>query len=561
MNVTHGTPDNGTLSSLDGDWTLTRDAATGRFARRFTFALPTGGVADGIRWLPATAFTLSFPTHDYDARASGAPEGVTLANSGSDGVRLTFPAARTLQRVKIAGAEAADVIEARRVDGNVITRDAFAQATHGSNGATLQATDRQVVLRRTRGGLPVVLRTTTVAEVVVRSAAANVRVGVTMPALGGEVFYLGADAGAVLSRPTSASNLGPPLAALLQGVCDRLTASLGGGLLPASVPLTLVVESDTPGRARVAGFVLRYRLTRARFDDLASRRVFDFGGGSLVTREFTIDVPRGTALWSVALRMMGPFAESGGGADEQDAEGDSGQPPASPVVASDLGVEVSAGASVATRVMLEQAMLVRGAVVEVVALADDSAGHVRLHEDARGAPGPVLAEGTLAPLAAGVRRAARIDVEHAVVASAGAVWVAVHCGRGSLVWLTTAPGDSTAGSELLRQVSGEVVWTTVSAASGRSAVVSLVTPSGDGDAGTGTAFRGVRLYRAGTRLRGTQSSTGGDGDKETRFGIAAAIAPVVHASPAGPLVPVPLSLASTERGRVTVYPPEIEFDA
>ena len=44
MEVTHGTPDGGSLSAINGNWVLTLDAATGRFARRFTFALATGGL-------------------------------------------------------------------------------------------------------------------------------------------------------------------------------------------------------------------------------------------------------------------------------------------------------------------------------------------------------------------------------------------------------------------------------------------------------------------------------------------------------------------------------------
>ena len=100
---------------------------SGRFARRFTFALPTGGLADGFRWQPDTGFALSFPTFDYDAHAAAAPESATIANSG-DGVRVTFPVPRTLWRVKVSGAQAGDIIEAHRVDGDAVTDDAFAQA-------------------------------------------------------------------------------------------------------------------------------------------------------------------------------------------------------------------------------------------------------------------------------------------------------------------------------------------------------------------------------------------------------------------------------------------------
>jgi len=196
MDVTQGTPDGGSLSAINNNWTLVRDSATGRFTRRFTFALVTGGLADGFRWQSNTACTLSFPDFDYDARAGGAPEGVTLANSG-DGVKLTFPAARTVVRVKVDGAQFSDVIEARRVDGDVITEDAFASASHGTSGALLNAVDRQLVLRQKRLGQGITLRTGDIETVFVHAAAANVRVGLVVPALSQEVFYLGPDAGAM----------------------------------------------------------------------------------------------------------------------------------------------------------------------------------------------------------------------------------------------------------------------------------------------------------------------------------------------------------------------------
>src|SRR5687767_1436399 len=149
VDITQGTPEGGSVGAVNGNWVLARDSATGRFVRRFTFALPTAGLADRFRWQSSSACTLSFPSYDYDARAGGAPEGVTLANSGS-GVKLTFPAARTLLRVKVADALSADIIEARRVDGNAITEDAFASAVHDTTGAQLNALDRQLVLRQKR---------------------------------------------------------------------------------------------------------------------------------------------------------------------------------------------------------------------------------------------------------------------------------------------------------------------------------------------------------------------------------------------------------------------------
>ena len=558
MDVTQGTPDGGSLSAINNNWTLVRDSATGRFTRRFTFALVTGGLADGFRWQSNTACTLSFPNFDYDARAGGAPEGVTLANSG-DGVKLTFPAARTVVRVKVDGAQFSDVIEARRVDGDVITEDAFASASHGTSGALLNAVDRQLVLRQKRLGQGITLRTGDIETVFVHAAAANVRVGLVVPALSQEVFYLGPDAGAVLTTPTSASNIGPALATLLQGACDRLTESVDGATLPASVSMTLVIESDTPTRATISGFVLRYRLYRERFNDEAPKRVLDFGGESLVTRTVTIDVPCGAALWSATLRMMGPFNEQPPADSEVEDKGEG--PSAPPLQASDLGIMTAVGESAATRTLLTQAALVQGVTVDFAAFVDASGGRVQLHRDEGGRPGDVLCEGPLAPIRAGARRVVRTDFSEPTVVGAGPVWVVVHCDSGALVWLTALPSETTAGAQVLRRAAGDTEWVTVRAAADCGAIVSFVTPSAaDGPGGGDQAFHGVRLQLVGMRLRGESPPLGSAGDRETHFGIGTAVAPLVQSAPAGTLVPVSLSLVSSERGRVIVYPPLFEFD-
>jgi hypothetical protein len=560
MQVTHGTPDGASLSAINGNWVLTLDPATGRFARRFTFALATSGLADGFRWQDDSACTLSFPTYDYDARAGGAPEGATLGSAAGNGVKVTFPGARTLRRVKIAGAQSDDQVEARRVDGNVITEDAFTKADHETNGAVLNALDRQLVLRHVRDGVAIPFATADVQNVFVRSVAANVRVGVALPALSEEVFHLGPDAGTVLTSPPTASNIGPALAALLQGACDRLTGSLEGATLPASVSMTLVIESDTPARATIAGFVLRYRLRRERFGDQAPKRVLEFSGQELVTRNLTIDVPHGAALWSATLRMMGPFHEQPG--DDPDDEGETADTPATPDQASDLGVPIAAGESAGTRTQLAQAALLQGATVDLAALADDSSGTVRVHRDENGQPGEVLCEGTLVSMRAGARGVVRADFSNPAVVGAGPVWVVVQCESGAVAWLTATPTDATAGARVLRRAAGDAVWTAVSAAADRGGIVSLVTPAGAPEAGAGgdQAFHGVRLRLGGVRLRGAPPLAGSAGEKEIHFSIATALTPIVQSAPAGTLVPVSLSLVSSERGRVTVYPPAFEFD-
>ena len=178
-------------------------------------------------------------------------------------------------------------------------------------------------------------------------------------------------------------------------------------------------------------------------------------------------------------------------------------------------------------------------------------------------PGETQGEGPLPPLPAGARRILRVDVDRAIVAGAGPIWVTVQGANGALLWLTAEPGDAAGSTVVVRRAAGDVAWTAVSAASARGALVSLVTASGGGAAGADAglpAFQGVRLQLGGVRLPGALPEPGSAGEKESRFDIAPAVAPLLSSAPAGTLVPVSLSLVSSEPARVTVYPPEIEFD-
>ena len=362
----------------------------------------------------------------------------------------------------------------------------------------------------------------------------------------------------MLTDPTVATQLGPALATLLQGASDRLSDALAGGLLPASVAMALVIELDTPAQAHITGFVLRYRLYRRQFSDQAPKRLFEFAGGSLDAKPLTIDVPRGSALWSAKLRMMGPFKEHDNGGAGQSGNG-LGAPVEAPVAGtSDLGVELHPGETAATRMTMAQAAVIAGATVELVALAETSAGRVRLHRDADGSPGEILGERPFPALPAGIRRIVRADFDSPSVLGAGPVWVATQCDDGALLWLTNTPGETTNGNRMVRRSAKEPEWVALSAASDRGAAASLTTPEPDAPAGS-PAFGGVRLFLGSARLRGASPAAGSPGDRETHFDITAAVQPTIQ-SGTGSSVAVTLSLVSSERGRVTVYPPEIEFD-
>jgi hypothetical protein len=275
-----------------------------------------------------------------------------------------------------------------------------------------------------------------------------------------------------------------------------------------------------------------------------------------------LDVPRGAALWSATLRMMGPFVESP--PEETLEEEGGGAPEAAAPAASDQGLALRVGETVGVRAPLPQAALVQAVLLDVVALAESSAGRVRLHRDGGGEPGEVVAEAPLPAPSVAQRRIVRVDFDptRPPLLSAGPAWVTLQCDTGALLWMTPEPSDATPAHAVSRRAGGDLTWVGVPAAAERGASVAFVTAAALTDAAPDdpNAFHGARLYCAGTRLRGAPPPPGAPGQKETHFSVAPALAPLLAAGALGSLVPIQLSLVSSERGRVTVYPPEFEFD-
>lgn len=543
MEITKASSPGGALSAMTGAWQLSKDATSGRFVRRFTLLVQTGGLAERITWKPTSQLSLVFPSFDYDALAPSAPEGATLAGS-AHGVKVKFPTARTIVRVKVSSPHSSDVIEARRVVGGTIADDPFAAVPYQNEGLILNAAEQELELRRQLGELPA----SSVTSVTVRSAAANVRVGVGFSVLGAEQFYLPALPAAFLANPSVTTDLGPTLAELLEGISGRLVAE--GKLLPATLSLTLSIESDTPTQAHISAFALRYRLQRRSFDDRVAKRVLEFPGGQLTTRDLVFGVPHGSSLSSAKLRFMGAFDRQ----SESKAQG--GALVAKAAATSDVGVEVRSGEAIASRLTLQQAALVDGATLEVAALVEATTVRLDLRADAGGRPGDVIVSGSLPSIPAGARRVVRVDFERQGLASAGPVWLCAECKSGVLLWLTVPESAAAAASAVLRRVPGELVWSPFAAGSG-AAVAALVTRSGSAD---GDAFHGVRLFHGSQRLLGTQPQPGAAGEDETHFEVASAIEATLLAGAAGTLVPVKIAVRSSERARVTVYPPEVEFE-
>ncbi len=554
------------LVPVQGDRVLRHDAATGRFALRFEMSVPTGGMADGLRWLPDTRLRVALTSLSYNAIANGAIEAATLANNGSDGVLVRFPVARTLARLKLGSANASDIIEGRRTDGRVVTEDAFAAAAHGSEGAQLDATDVQLVLRVKPVAGTRALRAVDVQEVLVSSAGSNVRIGIALPGFADDISYLPPTDAPIFTNPATASELGLALATLLQTALDRFAATLAGAPLPASLTLAMQIESDTPARLNITAFELNYRLRRARFADGAEKHALSFSGNSLTSLSLPLELPAASMLAQVQWRMAGEFGEAAAVAPIAVGPAPSNAPSNAPshapshaqvaAVPSDLSLRLAVGDIAATSLVLDTPMLALGIAVGLVSLAERSAARLRLRQDAAGYPGDVLAEAELRLDTRARLVVQQVELPAALVLPATGIWIELQCTSGGLLWQLIADAQGRilrAAAADAAPTSPAATWQNQSAAAAHRASAGLVSAqtADDSTADRSGAFKGVQLRFGAQRLRGSVVGT------TTEFALAPVLAGQARPDRA---TSVELALLSAQSGRVIVYPPQVEYE-
>jgi hypothetical protein len=279
---------------------------------------------------------------------------------------------------------------------------------------------------------------------------------------------------------------------------------------------------------------VHYLLSRASFTGPpggAEKETLRFDGARTQTQSVGLQLPGSAVVLAASLRVE----EALGGA-ELAAFGDD---------ASEL--PLATGAHLAPTHWVAQALtppapiLVSALMLAILPLARDTELTIELREDWCGGPGGgVLVAQRLATETAGRGDWYRVSFDAPLVLDSRPCWLRVRCARGSAVWLARTDvelvDNAQAADGPVRVVrAGSTLFAFSSAAGAATA------PS-------------ARLALAGVALAPDPGEPGS-------YDLAAALAPLVAGGSAGTTMAFELAFTTSRRGVVTVYPPEIEYEA
>jgi hypothetical protein len=544
MEVAVGTPvGEAGPGALTGFWGLDElvEQPTRRYRRRFTIDLPTGGLAEALMLLESTTLTVSFLSRDFDALGAGTPEAASRSLRGGH-LAVTLPVARRFLRVRLASPQSGDKVAAFRFDSDVVAEEAVDTGSHGSQGASLSVTDRQLILKRQNGSSTTPLGLSSVDQIALRVEPQNPRISIAIAgdAEGPRAVPLPPDV-----DPGSAHDLGAQLAVALKDQVARFQSAREPPTLPDPLSLELSAEADAPCRLCIHDFAVRYRLRRASFPDGAPKKVLRFKGGRRETQAIGVTVPSAITAASAQLRLAGDLG--GGPAEPSEEEGPTnGTPAPEPppgAAPSQLGIAVTAERPVVARVEVTAAAAAAAALTEFAVVDPPSAVVLSLLRDADGQPGELLAESVPLRTAAGPPALHRFAFAKVPVLPTGHLWAGLRVQGGRLVWMVTPAPDA----RVLEQ--HERLWRAVAAASGMAPDVllpALAEPAADGrDGGAELDGQPLALTRAGP---------------DTLVDFTARATAHAAIEPAGTEVALSIRISSTVKGPVTAFPPEVVYD-
>lgn len=500
----------------------------GRFRRTARLLLQTDGTATGIRLAGAVPVRAVFSSREGDALAADAVEHATLS-PGGHGLVLQLPAARRITRVTLASAQAGDQVGAYRFDGQAVSSDPVAAAAHGPAGARLDVTDRQLVLKRLRGGQALVLAPAEVRSVFVAYQPLAPRLGFALPADHGPAdFAPAAAAPGAADAITVLADFAAPLAARIA----RLPTPL-----PDLIAVDLVLEADEPCLAAVAELAFDYVLLGNGFAAAGKRRL-TFPGGGAVTRSLQIVVPPTGTIVSFPVKFEGFPAggEAAGGAPA----GAAGAAPAPAPPPANIGLAFSGEETARVRIQLDRAAVVTGAQAEL-ATAEEAEVVASLWDASDGAPRQLSESRAVA--VRGGPASIRFAFDPPVAVPGGSASLAFRAARGRAVL-----GLGTGGAGAVSLDSGGAA-STPPAAAGMAPRVSLVRADGDGGGAEAAPF----ALSLGDRALHAVS------DPDGRSAIAD-LAPLLNALPRPRQANLSLTLTSGLKAAVTIDPPTVVYD-
>lgn len=593
MEIVQAVPAGATAGeNLNGDWILDRaNPGDGlRFRQGFLIHLPTGGLAEDLILDTGTGLRVTASHLIYNALSENSPERAQLSAHGSNGVMVTLPVPRLIHSIRFtAAADAAKkTTKLFRTDGEVVSEEAaashknllvsmkldsgvlggsnfsfvnngpgvMAERVEGSVQSTpvpgvnsaptpppgeLGITDSRILVRLANPGF-VPLSPALISQFNLSTGPENFRIGVRMPGLGDETFFL--PVSFALDQVVDAATA---LAAQMQDLVKRLVGKLKSNSeaaqppprLPDTLSIELVFESDAACTFTVSDFAVRYRLRRQSFPDGAPKQVLRFGAGQPQQQAVIFELPSLAQLLAASVEIAGTVA---GSEDDSlsatstfnDLLGSAGH----------LGLRLDAFHSWASTLTVSNPLLITAWDVLLSPLSAGADLHLELVRDDHGAPaGERLGSARVRAPAGGIQLL-RFTLEGPLVLAAGKYWLRLECRDGAAVWLLREQSDSRV-----------IPWQSDSGDSpamctGQAGIAHWVVAAGAAGAPPGRP----ELTLLGQVLPGQRI------DGNFLFDLLPALGTATGGSVGSELLLNTLTLLGVNGKPVTVYPPSIEYD-
>ena len=551
------------------------------FRQILTLRFETGGAADGIALNPeATILRATFGSMDFDALDPDEPAlRASLAESGGR-VFATLDAPRQVVQVAltskvVSGSDYS--LELYRLDGvkpantpTVIAgihssaASAFAGdssrkqagkfSKHGSERVAavpgdVDFTDARFALRLA-GPTNVPLEIEDLTGLEIRSYPTGPRLAISAPeGPSPATYFWRADGviGKTVPADEGSLDAGRPFAEALGRYLDDLftgqAVNAASAVIPDTVEVALVVESDAPCVLDIQDFDVAYQLTRRSFPSREEKLVLRFTG-SPVPLEVPVWLPDNASVRSASLAAIESF-----GGDRILASGNGGESSLKPLVGPSLGVDLAGDRWAGQRITPSEAGSISGIALALMTATRSTRILVELREDWCDEPtGKTLASAEITPAGVGFRQWATLMFPEAVMLTAGNYWILTSAIEGGAVWLTET-GDASA--RVFEKPAGSPALVERSVFEGLQAENRLISRSRHALAQQPLV---VRLDDSVVE--------GSDGPNGRRvYDLTDAIDAYLDGLPSdGSLVKVPLFLTSSLDGIITVEPVKVEYD-
>lgn len=586
MEVTHATPAGASSeTALNDEWLLgsSGDGNGLRYQQRFGLQLPTGGLAEELLVDEGTSLRLQAHRLISNALDSSAAERANVAQADATGLRVTLPIPRIIHSIRFASAHSpgGKTTQLFRTDGDTVAEEPVASrlnavstkqsvkssgdpgkantksgsnvpqvkqeaqlhategAQSGLSAGELGVTDGRVLVRLL-ATTPEMLNTNSLTEFNVSTGPENLRVGMRLPALGSELFFL-----PVAFEIEQDVDLGESLRSQLTSAVQRLIGKLAADgadssprpTLPDPLELELVVESDAPCRFTFSQFKLRYRLARESFLNGTPKQVLRFTNDQPQQQQLGIALPASVSVIQARLTIAGnPVDET---------ESGSAPPASSPLntlieSATDEGLRIDPAHHWLSPLMVSAPMLIDAIDLLVTALSPSNCLQLEITRNRDGLPdGERLANAELELVHPGRRTPIRFHLDTRLQLQPGGYWLRLQSRDGTVVWhLRASPGARALQADSNRVTGGGI--------DGHTGIARWIPAEG-----SVTAPQPIpEISLSGQTLVAERR------DKNWSYDLTPALSDMDGSG----LITCELELMTGQRSPVTLYPPRIEFE-